>query len=390
MRYLVSALSCLLAFGCGSEGTSDDATGTDVPDVMDALDTSDTSATSDAIDPGDTLIRPEVDTAEIAEPLDTPLGAWTWFDSPGSSCHDGSETGFAVNRGAGDDVLVVLMGGGACWDFTTCFVVQSAAKGPFQRAQFDAVADAIGVGVLDRDDPANPYRDFSFVFVPYCTGDLHAGERAVDYTQGGITATWHHMGARNIRLMLPRLAATFPSPTRLVVAGLSAGGYGATLQYAAFRAAFAPAQAQLVDDSGPLLPGDGIPATYRAAWFANWRLDQVVDPICGQLCKTDLSAFYPALAARFPDDRMALVVSLQDQVIAAYFGMLGVQLEARLEELATDVLAPLPGFRTFMFAGTSHTTLASPQSFTVKGRDLRSWLGLMLAGDPGWISLAPD
>ena len=378
----ISALLCLTLVNCGPDDGSPPADSTPedtLADVPDAADTTDT------VDPGDTLIRPEVDAAEVVQPLDAPPGVWTWFDQPGSACSDGSETGFAVNPGTSDKVLVVMMGGGACWDFNTCFVFATAAKGPFRKAQFDAgAADA---GVLDRDDVDNPFRDFSFVFVPYCTGDLHAGERVMSYTEGGLTNTWHHMGAVNVRLMLPRLAATFPSPELLVVAGLSAGGFGATLQYAAFRAALAPGASQLVDDSGPLLVGDAIPAAFRSAWFVNWRLDLVVDTICGQDCKSDLSAYYPHLAARFPNDRMALVSSLQDQVIATYFLQTGPELETAIRKLATDVLAPLANWRTFLFAGSTHTTLASPEAFSSDGQDLRGWLALMASGDPGWPSL---
>jgi len=347
---------------------------------------------SDVVDTGtdrDTLIQPEVDTAEVAQPLETPEGVWTWFDQPGSACSDGSETGFAVNRGTSDDVLVVFMGGGACWDFNTCFLLNLATKGPFQKAQFDGIAAQASAGVLDRSDTANPYRTWSQVFVPYCTGDLHGGERVASYTAGGLTNAWHHTGAVNARLLLARVAATFPAPGHLVVSGLSAGGFGATLQYAAFRAAFKAGTSQLVDDSGPFLVGDGIPPGHRSAWFTQWRLDMLVDPICGQDCKSNLAAFYPKLAARFPNDRMALVSSVQDEVISAYFLILQPFFELEIRKLATQVLAPLSNWRTFLIAGSSHTTLGSPASFTSGGVDLRTWLTRMVAGEATWTSLAP-
>ena len=70
-------------------------------------------------------------------------------------------------------------------------------------------------------------------------------------------------------------------------------------------------QVALVDDAGPLLEGDGIPADHRAAWYANWHLGDVVDPLCAD-CRADLSRLYPALVAKYPQDRMALLTSLQD------------------------------------------------------------------------------
>ena len=32
-------------------------------------------------------------------------------------------------------------------------------------------------GVFDLDNPDNPVRDWTMVFMPYCTGDVHAGTR---------------------------------------------------------------------------------------------------------------------------------------------------------------------------------------------------------------------
>lgn len=381
MRHLYLAL---VFTACGGDSNEPEVTAevAEVSDATDAIDATDTEPDRD------TFIRPEVD-AEVVEPLIAPEGVWTWFPQPGSACSDGSETGFAVNTGTTNDVLIVFMGGGACWDFNTCFLIGAAQAGPFGKAQFVEVHEGISVGVLDRDDDANPYRTWTQVFVPYCTGDLHAGDHVATYTEGGITRQWHHMGATNAALARARLVATFPKPDHLVVAGLSAGGYGATLQYALMRDAFDPTTSQLVDDSGPFLIGDAMPATMRSAWFTNWRLDHVVDPVCGQDCKSSLATLYSKLAARYPDDRMALVSSLQDEVISAYMLMLQPAFEVALRQLGADVLAPLPNVRTFFVAGNSHTTLGNPAAFSVQGTDLRTWLGAMLAGDATWTSLSP-
>ena len=118
-----------------------------------------------------------------------------------------------------------------------------------------------------------------------------------------------------------------------MIAGSSAGGYGATLNYDLIRSAYPAARAELVDDAGPLLEGDGIPADERSAWYANWHLGDVVDPLCAD-CRADLSRLYPALVAKYPQDRMALLTSLQDQVIRTYFLiLLGLDFEQRLPRL---------------------------------------------------------
>jgi hypothetical protein len=93
--------------------------------------------------------------------------AWTWVDVPGTSCGDGSPTGVAMNPGDGPGLLVFLNGGGACFDYLSCFVAQIAGSGSFGRADFEALASARFPGsILDRSDASNPYRAMSLVFVP--------------------------------------------------------------------------------------------------------------------------------------------------------------------------------------------------------------------------------
>jgi len=67
-------------------------------------------------------------------------------------------------------------------------------------------------------------------------------------------------------------------------------GLGALFSIHALNLGYVPTPlVPLVDDAGPLLEGDGIPAGHRAAWYANWHLGDVVDPVCGADCGNDLS-----------------------------------------------------------------------------------------------------
>jgi hypothetical protein len=315
---------------------------------------------------------------------------WTWVDIPGTSCGNGSPTGIGVNPGDGPGLLVFLNGGGACFDHLSCFVAQIAGPGSFGRTDFEALATARFPGsILDRSDPLNPYRSLSLVFVPYCTGDVHGGDNVVDYpdTSGG-TRRWHHVGRANVKVMLPWIQAAFPSPSPLVVSGSSAGGFGALVNYDAFRVALPAADAVLVDDSGPPLVGGDISPALLAAWIAAWRIDLAVAPICLE-CLVDMSKLFPTLARRYPQDRLALLSSTQDGVIRAFFGYLdGSAFEAAIGRLEL-VLEPIPGARYFVVPGTSHTMLPTPASFTSSGVELRSWLGQQLAGDGAWASAKP-
>ncbi len=326
-----------------------------------------------------------------AAPLPGTRGSWTWVDVPGMGCDDGSGTGVAVNpapAGAVSDALFIyFMGGGACWDGSTCFVLNTAVHGPFGQAQWDASGAPSVAHALDRTRATNPFREASYVFIPYCTGDLHAGNNVATYDVLGPRMV-AHVGRRNVEALLPRLLATWPAPARVVISGSSAGGYGATFNYDLLRRAWPSAQVALVDDAGPLLEGDGIPVDERAAWYANWHMGDVVDPLCGADCRNDLSRLYPALVAKYPQDRMSLLTSLQDSTIRTYFLiLLGLDFEQRLRALIADRLAPTETFRVFAIPGESHTLLGGVDTITSGGATLETWLSAMLSGDPGWASV---
>ena len=326
-----------------------------------------------------------------AVPLVAPPGAWTWIDVPGSACDDGTPTGIGVNSGTGDDLFVYFQGGGACWDYTTCAVLNTSTHGPFGRAQWSANLGQLGVGPFDRARATNAFRASTYVFIPYCTGDLHAGNNVQTYTGTG-TRVIHHVGRKNAAAFVARLAATWPRAARVVVSGTSAGGFGATFNYDLFRGAFPAAKMDLVDDAGPLLEGEGINGGLRAAWFSVWRLGDVVDPLC-PTCRTDLSGLYAALATRYPQDRLTLLSVLTDPVISLYFSLGLDQFEADLRATVHARFEPTPNVRAFLLAGTQHGLLPGTATTTAPSASggnvlLESWLDTMV-NDGAWTTVAP-
>ena len=81
-----------------------------------------------------------------------------------------------------------------CWNDATCVASLALANVPDDRPTYNpsvlqenSPVDA--GGVFDDDNRRNPFKDWSKVFIPYCTGDLHAGSSEVAYTDvdGSIT-----------------------------------------------------------------------------------------------------------------------------------------------------------------------------------------------------------
>jgi hypothetical protein len=327
-------------------------------------------------------------TAPAAVPTYTPIvatsGAWTWIDVPESTCDDGSATGFGVNPGSGPDVIVYFSGGGACWDANTCLILNQAAHGPYGKAQFSASLPSLRGSILDR---GLTNTTATLVDVPYCTGDLHAGDNVATYVDAsGNTHLYHHTGHLNALIFLARMAATWPSPRRLVLAGSSSGGFGALLNYDAYRSRLRPGSAYLIDDSGPPLPNGALPAPILADLFANWNLGALLDPLCS--CR---GGFEPALAAliqRYPNDRISLVSSEQDAIMRAYFELSATQFQADLNQTAADVVQPAPNGRYFFVPGQSHGMLGRPAAFT-ENVSLLTWLTQQVTDDPAWTDEAP-
>jgi Pectinacetylesterase len=337
-----------------------------------------------------------------AQPIQAPKNTWTWVDFPDSSCGDGTHTGIGINPGDSPNLLVFLEGGGACYTYSTCFgsstAPPAASAGPFGPLQFGFLSTTTVSGitfqhsVLDRSETVNPFRDWSLVYVPYCTGDVHGGDNVATYTDPQGTAhSFHHAGHANVQAFLKRLLATFPAPTRVAVAGTSAGGFGASVNYDTFRASWPAAKVYLVDDSGPPLEGPQ-PKAAVDTFDRSWGIYHTLDPFC-PACRQDLSNIVPALAAKYPGDRLSLLSYERDNVIPTFFGLTTDEFLASLQQTEA-VIGSVPGAKYFLVGGTTptspqgHTLIRNPGSFTVDGVVLWTFLGQQVSDDPGWTSRA--
>ena len=323
-----------------------------------------------------------------------PGQAWSWISFPDTACADGSSAGIAVSPGNGADLLVFLDGGGACWDYLTCETAGTAVDDRYGTAQFAVeLHDYFAGSLVDRTIVPPALDDPTLVFVPYCTGDIHGGDHAATYTSPFLEAArWSHTGHANLMAFLERVAATWPAPRKLVVAGSSAGGFGTLVSYAALRWYYPDARGYLVDDSGPPLVGGDIGTNLRRAWYDAWNLGVSLDPFCLE-CRDDLSASLVNLSGDHLGDRIA-VLSHQDDLVMATFlqnptfgtalGRLAVKLEAT------------PNARVFYEAGTDHMLLAplvagqpSVAAQTSQGVMLADWLQQMVSDAPEWTSVRP-
>ncbi len=375
----VGLVGVVAVVGCG------DAASTPAPHATAAP----APASGDAAAPGypkginDTPPGASVDAGSAADgatpvpPLVAPDDAWTWLDVPGTECANGTPTGVGVNFShRTDDVLIFLEGGGACWDAASCYGVVSTAFyiGGYGKAQFDSDVQRPVMLPLLKDDARNPFKDMSIVYVPYCTGDVHAGNRVVTYDYGGTSHVTHHVGGKNFGIILDRVVATFPNAKHVWVAGDSAGGFGAALNFGRVQDAFVYARVGVLDDSGqPVQPSKDRWQQWKDAWGL------VAPPEC-PACADDIGAYVGYYRERFPNNRFGLVSYTNDSIISTFMGLSGADFATELDALGAKVDASWPYAKYFFINGISHVGLlgASPE--------LIAWMQQLVSWDPAWAS----
>ncbi len=327
--------------------------------------------------------------ADPTPPLVAPVDEWTWVEVPGMVCGDGSPTGVGLKLAARtDEVVVVLNGGGACWDAQTCFELRTAASidTPFGAAEFATLRANLDAYPLFNRGAGNPYQNASFVFVPYCTGDLHAGHATRQYTTTGGPRMVHHVGQDNLDALWPRLRATRPAASRVLLAGISAGGYGAMLEQDRLRAAWTHPTVDVLSDSSH--PIDPVPARWDAMRAA-WDLDVPAASQCAA-CATGFGG-WPAYLRQFrdPNARWALLMTTRDQTIATYFGVSQAELATRTLAIRDGMTAGT-GQAAFVIDAASHVlTAATPPPTTSGGVALGDWVRQFADHNGPWASVGP-
>ena len=331
---------------------------------------------------GDSPAGPDARPDANVIPIDTPENLWTWVEIPGTTCANGTPAGFGVNRSTGSpDLFVFFQGGGACWDGTTCFVSKTSSH--IEDTYTAATLASEGYsGAADHTDPANPLGQASFIYVPYCTGDLHAGTVEREYDVNGQLRSVAHVGATNTQIFVDTLRAAFPDARTVWLGGASAGGFGATFNLHRFVEAYPQAGVHLLQDGAPFVPVLSNYETWQSAWMLAYP------PGCTD-CGASFPAVVDAVAAANPTSRIGLLHYDDDAVIRAYFGYAatpGAMVPATDMLLANQYDRPTT--KAFVLAGAGHTMLAQAGTITGPGGvKLADWVLQWVRGDAAWATV---
>lgn len=144
---------------------------------------------------GPATIGPSIPMPARATPTQVVLESSVW----GTRCGNGGPYAFWVELApAGapvENVVVFMQGGGVCLFNDDCSARFSSSPGLFEALSDGYPSD----GLFDTDPAANPFADWTKVFLPYCTQDVFAGVSATESFSG---VTVHRYGATNVRAAL--------------------------------------------------------------------------------------------------------------------------------------------------------------------------------------------
>jgi Pectinacetylesterase len=332
---------------------------------------------------------PEPDPGPVAD-LGGLSPGWNTIEPAGATtCSDGTPYKFMVRPGDPAKLVVYFQGGGGCFDARTC----DPDVEPTYTVNLAELDLARYHGIFAFDHPENPFSGASFVFAPYCTADVHIGDRESTYqapeSEGhpAHEVTIRHRGAQNAAAVLDWTYAHFFRPESVFVSGSSAGSIPSP--YYALRLAKRYPQArvaQLGDGSGGYR---GIGSTTRP--HQQWGTLEVVADVPELAALTaeefNFEQLYIASAKLLPNVTFAAYDSAEDAVQLQFLALGGNQtdrLQPLLEANQADIRAAAHNFRAYIAGGDVHTILARPEFYTyhVGGRRVRDWVAALAAGEP--------
>jgi hypothetical protein len=293
-------------------------------------------------------------------------------------------------------LLIMLQGGGACWqDFYNCNVLSEAQEPPPPQ-----------VGIWDEADPRNPVGDWSVVYMPYCDGSVFSGDNDVFDPAFGAAigvpqaVVRFHRGLRNATAGIDVARAMFPNAGRILLAGSSAGGVGAA-GFAPFlvRMAYGDNKKLMVlNDAGPV--AINLADTAGIAARANdWQFGQFYPASCAGCSAMGQST--EIIKWRLDNDstiREAFYSTDGDFTNRFFLDLL----PPVPREVYRDLLETEHGlihdahpdrYKRFIRSGdASHTAIQTPLLYDgdANGVPLHEWVDDFLVPRPSWVDLVED
>lgn len=298
-------------------------------------------------------------------------GGWERVQPGGRTrCARGGAYAFWVRRADPRKLVLFFQGGGGCFDQRTC------APG---STSFDDSVDSTddptsSGGLLDLRDRRNPFRGWSFAFIPSCTGDVHTGDARVRYGPSVV----EQRGWQNARAALSRAFRDFPNAETVLITGCSAGSVGSAWHADEVIRRYPGAHVTQVGDSLSFL-------FHRPIRLTDWGTDKHFPAFfrIGDRRWT-MEEFMRRLARARPRVTFARFNHAADYVQEAFYEAAGgtrADFPARLRAVERR-LKRLPNYRSYLACGSSHCAFQGEEFFSLRvgGVTLRDWVDDLAAG----------
>ncbi len=325
-------------------------------------------------------------TTEVATTTEAPATAASYVDqwervvAPADCmCSDKSEYSYFVREADPAKVVFFLEGGGACFDAVGCGPNSTTYK---RTAGYENGMTS-NEGFFDLDNPLNPFADYSMVFAPYCTGDVHIGNTTHDYGDGVVV---EHKGFVNASAALTTMVETFPNATEVVVTGASAGSVPTPL-YAGLTHDLLP-EARIsvfADGSGAYPDIPGINGVVGSVWgtmnaVPEWPVNAGITPETWSFPGLFIQA-----GTHAPDITFARHDYAFDETQVFFAGLAGIaadDLVSLIDKNEAQIEAGGVELDSYISPGHDHTVLGKPEFYTemVNGVLLVDWVGDLIAG----------
>jgi hypothetical protein len=313
------------------------------------------------------------------------LAAWVEVVPGGDTmCADGSEYAFWVHPADPAKVVFFLEGGGACWDATTCAFSDDDSR-TYDWKVTDGDNPAYRGGIFDLDHPDNPLAGYSFVYVPYCTGDVYLGNVIREYSP---ELTVRHNGFVNGTAALTHLVANYPHAEQVVVAGVSAGSVAAPVYGGLVTDVLPNAQVTVLADSSGAYPNDlEMNARILGQWgtgetMPDWEVNEGLPAeVWG------IPQFWIQAGTHDPEMVLARFDYAFDEVQVQYLTLTGLNPSNLIALMdANEALIEAAGVvqHSYTAAGSNHTIINNEEFYTmaVNGVALVEWVEAVIAGEP--------
>ncbi len=293
-----------------------------------------------------------------------------------TTCGRGEPYSFYARQGSSNNLVINFQGGGFCWNGLTCNASTTTFDDSVNPGDPSDNPSLYPVGISHFDNGENPFRDHSMIYVNYCTGDAHTGNRTTTYNHEGNVFDIQHRGTVNARAALDWAYQNFPNPESVFITGCSAGAIGAGYWANDIMTRYRGSRLALLGDSG---------GGWRSnmgeifnQWGTNYR------GVTGN--NLSFERFYTTAAQNFPNARVAQFNTSVDET-QWFFHNIGFGQRIYPEALAMnlrEIESRARNFRFYVAWGNQHCMIPRGEFYSTvtQGVRLRDWVAAIAAGEP--------